>query len=140
MSGGPDDQQTPRGLRHWLGFLGSGTLAFAVDGGVLKLLTVGMSAPVLPSRLISISAAMVVGWLAHRTFTFAVATRPSWAEFARYLGVGWTASALNYLIFAAIMFVRPATEPLLGIFVSGIAAMVASYLGMRFGAFAPHRR
>ena len=136
MSGTPDDKHTGRGLRHWLGFLGSGVLAFVVDGGVLKLLTAIAGAPLLPSRLLSISAAMVVGWLSHRTFTFAIKTPPTWTEFGRYVSVGWAVSALNYLVFAAIIFIFPGVEPLVAVFISGIVAMVASYLGMRFGAFA----
>ena len=135
MSGETQQGKVTGGLRHWLGFLGSGGFAFVVDGGVLKLLTLGFAAPVLPSRLISISIAMVAGWLAHRTFTFAITTPPTWAEFGRYIGIGWVVSALNYLLFAAIIFVWPNLEILIALFIAGLIAMVASYLGMRFGAF-----
>ena len=78
---------------------------------------------------------MVAGWLMHRTFTFAVQARPSVAEFVRYAGVAWTAAALNYGVFVAILLVRPGTEPLVALVVSSVAAMVFAYLGMRFGAF-----
>ena len=136
MSGSPDT----RGLRHWLGFLGSGTMAFVVDGSVLKLLTNGVGLPVLGSRIVSISAAMVVGWWCHRTFTFAVAAPPSWPEFGRYLGVAWSASALNYALFAAILYVRPETESLIALLIAGLIAMFASYLGLRFAAFTRHHK
>ena len=31
------DEPAHRGLRHWLGFVGSGTTSFVVDAGVLPL-------------------------------------------------------------------------------------------------------
>lgn len=135
MTAHQNNNHTPSPLRHWLGFLGSGTSAFIVDAGVLKVLTVGAGWPVLPSRILSISVAMVVGWLCHRTFTFAVAAPPTIAEFAKYLGVAWTASALNYALFAGILLARPQTDILVALVLAGVVAMVASYLGMRFGAF-----
>jgi putative flippase GtrA len=123
------------GLAHWAGFVGSGVLSFVIDSGVLKLLTVGFGFPVLPSRIASIFTAMVIGWLAHRTFTFRVKERPSWGEFGRFLGVAWSTAALNYVLFAAILWVRPQLDPVIAIFLSGLVAMVWSYVGLRFAAF-----
>ena len=128
-------QPSTGGMRHWLGFLASGTLAFVVDAGVLKLLTAGASWPVLHARVVSIALAMIAGWLAHRTFTFAIKTQPTLAEFAKYLGVAWSASALNYGIFAAILLLFPGTNTLSALVIAGLFAMVASYLGLRFAAF-----
>ena len=129
------DGQAHGGLKHWLGFLGSGMLSFAVDASVLKFLTVVVGWPVLTSRLLSIAVAMVAGWLAHRTFTFAVKQPPSLAEFLRFVGAALSASAVNYALFAAILFMRPQTDVLLALVLAGGVAMVASYLGFRFGAF-----
>lgn len=129
------DGQAHGGLKHWLGFLGSGMLSFAVDASVLKFLTVVVGWPVLTSRLLSIAVAMVAGWLAHRTFTFAVKEPPSLAEFLRFVGAALSASAVNYALFAAILFMRPQTDVLLALVLAGGVAMVASYLGFRFGAF-----
>lgn len=122
-------------VRHWLGFLVSGGAAFAVDALVLELLTALLGIAPIVARLIAISLAMVAGWLMHRTLTFAVQARPSVAEFVRYAGVAWSAAALNYGVFVAILLVRPGTEPLVALVVSSVAAMVLAYLGMRFGVF-----
>src|SRR5262245_54933187 len=87
---------TPAGqrpLRHGLAFLLSGGTAFAVDATVLELLTALLGVPAIAARVAAIALAMVAGWLMHRTFTFAVATPPNLAEFVRYAGVAWTASA-----------------------------------------------
>ncbi len=127
--------QGARGLKHGLGFLGSGIFAFLVDAGVLKLLTSLAGLGALPARLVSISIAIVAGWLAHRRFTFAVTAPPSVNEFVKYVGVAWSAAAVNYAIFATVLFVRPLTDNMVAIFISGIGAMGVSYVGMRFGAF-----
>ena len=145
MSGGTGDGtsdgtsdgegRVTNGLAHGLGFLASGITSFAVDGGVLKLLTSGFGAPVLPSRVVSIAAAICVGWLMHRTFTFRVTAPPSLTEFARFVSVAWSTAVLNYLLFVAILYEWPAIEPLLAVFIAGVIAMVWSYVGLRFAAF-----
>ncbi len=137
MSGGPDHAHAPQtsGLAHWLGFLGSGVASFLIDGGVLKLLTHVFDAPVLPARVASIAVAMSVGWMLHRTFTFRITARPTLTEFVRFIGVAWSTAVVNYLMFAAILYLRPSIEPLIAVFLSGLVAMVLSYLGLRFGAF-----
>jgi putative flippase GtrA len=137
MAGGPKhlapDGQHP--VRHWLAFLASGGTAFAVDAVVLELLTTVLGINPFAARLVAISLAMVAGWLMHRTFTFAVPGPPSLAEFIRYASVAWTASALNYGVFVAILLVLPGTQPLAALIVSSVVAMAFAYLGMRFGAF-----
>jgi putative flippase GtrA len=130
----PGDQHL---LRHWLGFLISGGVAFTVDALVLELLTRVAGLHPIGARLIAISFAMVAGWLMHRSLTFAVPTPPSLTEFLRYASVAWTAAAVNYGLFVLILVVRPATPPLVALVVSSIAAMTLSYLGMRFAAFRP---
>ncbi len=131
MSAHPD----VRDAKHWLGFLISGAIAFAVDGATMKLLTHFFGMPILASRLIGITLAMVAGWLAHRHLTFRLATPPSITEFVKYAGVAWTAAAINYVCFAGILFVWPALEPLIALLASSAVAMGAAYLGMRFAAF-----
>jgi len=129
---------TPAGqhpLRHGLAFLLSGGTAFVVDATILHLLTTLLGVPAIAARVLAIALAMVAGWLMHRTFTFAVATPPNVAEFVRYAGVAWTASAVNYAVFVLVLLVRPATHPLVALVVSSIAAMVLAYVGMRFAAF-----
>lgn len=122
-------------LRHGLAFLFCGGIAFAVDALVLELLTYLFGLHPIVARIGAICVAMVAGWLAHRTFTFALTTRPTVAEFLRYAAVGWLVSAINYALFVAIILLRPGIEPLLALIASSVVAMVFAYLGMRFGAF-----
>ncbi len=113
----------------------SGLIALAVDTGVLAGLTRLFALSPLIARLIAISCAMVAGWLCHRRWTFAVETRPTLAEFGRYAAVAWSVAALNYAIYAAILLAAPAIAPELAVVFSSVIAMVASYVGMRFGVF-----
>lgn len=126
---------TQHPIRHGLGFLVSGGTAFTVDALILALLTHLLDLHPIGARLIAISIAMVAGWLMHRTFTFAVAAPPSLAEFARYAGVAWTAAAVNYGIFVAIVLALPWLDPLAALLVASAIAMFVAYFGMRFGAF-----
>jgi hypothetical protein len=79
--------------------------------------------------------AMTSGWLSHRTFTFALKTPPTIAEYLRYMAVGWFVSAVNYGVFVIILLLRPVTEPLTALLGSSVVAMFFAYFGMRFAAF-----
>jgi putative flippase GtrA len=125
-------------LRHGLAFLICGGISVAVDAVILKMLIGFLGLHPLLARLFSISIAMTAGWMSHRTFTFALTTPPTVAEFLRYVAVGWGVSAVNYGLFAAIMLVWPATEPLVALFASAFVAMFFAYFGMRFAAFRTH--
>lgn len=122
-------------LRHGLAFLICGFISLCVDAIILKLLTIYVGMHPFLARIIAISIAMVSGWLSHRTFTFALTTRPTIAEFLRYVAVGWFVSAVNYGVFVAILLIRPATEPLLALIGSSVVAMFFAYFGIRFAAF-----
>ena len=122
-------------LRHGLSFIASGAVAFAVDAAVLELLSAGLGLHPVIARLIAISLAMVAGWLMHRRYSFAVPAPPSVAEFLRYVGVAWTAAAINYGLFVLIVLIDPKFGPLPAMIVSSLAAMIFAYLGMRFAAF-----
>ncbi len=62
-------------VKHGLGFLFSGGLAFLIDASILTVLTLLGMHPIV-ARLFAISIAMVAGWLAHRRFTFRLSTPP----------------------------------------------------------------
>lgn len=123
------------GWRHWAGFLVSGLIAFGTDVAVSKVLHDAFGLAWAISRFVAISIAMVAGWLAHRRLTFAVVTPPSMREFVRYASLAWTAAALNYVVFLALLWIVPAIEPVLAIAVASAFAMVVSYLGMKLAVF-----
>lgn len=130
----PQVRQTSA-LRHWTGFVFAGAVAFSVDSAILMLLTRLLHVPVLVSRLIAITLAMVASWLINRTITFPVDGRPTRAEFARFAAVGWAAAAVNYGIFALLILAWPSLHPVAAIAIASLFAMTFAYLGMRFGVF-----
>jgi putative flippase GtrA len=122
-------------LRHVGGFILAGGVAFVVDSAVLMLLTRVFGVPPLAARLVAISLAMIVSWLINRTVTFPVLARPTGAEFTRFAAVAWVAAALNYAIFAGLIFMMPALHPVLAVGIASIGAMTLSYIGMKFSVF-----
>lgn len=122
-------------LRHGLAFLLSGSTAFLIDAGLLELLTAGLGVDPIAARLVSISCALVAGWLSHRRFTFRLASPPTVLEFVRYVGVQSTVALLNYGFYVAAILLRPGIAPVLALFISSAIAMVFSYVGIRFGVF-----
>jgi putative flippase GtrA len=126
--------ENPQG-RHYGGFVLAGGLAFATDASILEALTrfAGMS-PFL-ARPFGICAGMVVSWLINRTVTFAMHTPPHVSEFLKFAAVAWSAQAVNYLVFAAILLAVPATLPFIALVCACFVAMFFSYTGYRFGVF-----
>lgn len=125
----------PPPLRHYGGFVLAGLSALAIDAAILTLLMATFGWPPLAARLVSIAIAMVASWLINRTVTFAVRSRPTLAEFARFAAVSWLAQAVNYAVFAAILLVRPQTPPVTALVAASLVAMVVAYAGFRFGVF-----
>ena len=125
----------PRSLRHWGGFLFSGGTAALVDAGITTGLVHWVGLDPFSARVAGILVAMVAAWLLHRQITFAVTSPPSWREFARFAAVAWSANALNYAIYAAILLARPATLPVVALVISTGIAAIFSYVGFRLGVF-----
>lgn len=125
----------PSRARHFGGFLAAGILALITDGLVLTVLIDAAGLDPLVARLLSISAAMVVSWLVNRTVTFAVTETPTLAEFGQFAAVSWTAQAVNYALFAAILLIWPGTLPLVALVLASLVSMLVSYAGFRYGVF-----
>jgi putative flippase GtrA len=124
-----------RSFRHWGGFLFSGGTAFIIDAALTTGLIRFASFNPFGARLIAILVAMVAAWLLHRRITFNVRSAPNRREFGRFAAVAWSANALNYVAYAAILLVRPATFAFLALLASTILATFFSYAGFRLGVF-----
>lgn len=122
-------------VRHGAGFLAAGSIAFATDAAMLELLTRFGGLDPFSARLVAVLTAMVAAFFAHRRLTFAMTAPPSLVEFARFLAVAWSASAVNYGLYALVLLVRPDTAPLLALLAATVVSMAVSYFGMRFGVF-----
>jgi putative flippase GtrA len=122
-------------LRHYCGFLLAGALALITDGALLEIQTRIMGLDPLLARPFAIAVAMVVSWLINRNVTFAVQAPPSRREFVRFAAVSWTAQVVNYLLFATLLVMRPATPALLALVLASLVAMFISYFGFRYRVF-----
>lgn len=132
----PPTSSGPRSTaRHFGGFLASGLLAFAVDAAMLEVGVRLLDLEPLVARLAAISLAMVVGWLAHRRWTFAVEHSPTLGEFFRYAAAGWTSATINYVAFALLLLLVPTLPRLAALVASSIFSTIFSYITMRYGVF-----
>lgn len=122
-------------LAHGTGFLVSGLLAFTVDASILWFLTHFAGLDPYSARLIAIGAAMVTAYFAHRRLTFADTSPPSLAQFAKFASVAAAANATNYVVYVILLRAIATITPLAAMAVASAVAMVASYLGFRFGVF-----
>lgn len=121
--------------RHWLGFVASGGIAFAVDATILEIGVRVFALSPYTARLIAIAVAMLAGWLAHRRLTFAVADPPSLPEFVRYAGAASTGAILNYGLYALALVMLPDLNRLAALVLATSLALIYSYLAMRYGVF-----
>ncbi len=128
-------QARPPLHRHGLGFLASGLLAFAVDAAVLETGVRVFGASPLVARVAAISVAMVIGWLAHRRWTFAIRSKPTFGEFVRYAIAGWLAAFINYCLFAAQLLTVPDMHRMIALGAASGGSMIFSYIAMRYGVF-----
>jgi putative flippase GtrA len=122
-------------LRQGTGFLISGTLAFGVDAAVLAALTRYLGLDPFSARLLAIATAMVFAYFAHRRLTFEVKEPPSLHQFGKFVSIAAAAAGLNYAIYALLLLAVTGIEPLVAMAAASLAAMTASYLGLRFGVF-----
>lgn len=130
-----DIRPTRHWSRHWGGFIVSGAAAGAVDALVTLTLIRFAGRDPFSARLFAILLAMVVAWLLHRRITFAVSAPPSLKEFMRFAAIAWSANALNFAIYVAVLVAWPRTLPLAALVLGTGVAAVFSYLGFRLGVF-----
>jgi putative flippase GtrA len=121
-----------RGLGRVLAFLMAGGLGFAVDAGVLWLLTARFEVDPFAARLAAIAVAVATTWLLNRRFTFAAPNEGAAAlarEGARYGTVAAAGSAVNYAVYAAALVAAPGMPPLAALLLGSVVAMAFNYLG-----------
>ncbi len=92
---------------HQLGwFAVAGLVGFAVDGGILLLLTQRMDWDPFRARLLSFVAAATVTWLINRTRTFSrpVPRDSLLGEWLSYLGLMVVGGAINIGVYSLVIF------------------------------------
>lgn len=125
-------------VRQKATFLVVGTLAFALDAGLLWLLNHHGMPPWL-ARGLSLSVAVVVAWLANRRVTFGLTSLPHWREFWRYLSLAGSVAVLNYALYLGVLATGIVTHPVLATALSTVACMAVSFVGMQIFVFRPKK-
>jgi putative flippase GtrA len=114
-----------------------GVAGFAVDTAVLYLLRDWLGP--LIARVPSFLLAVVATWWLNRCFTFR--ERPSGLqaaqEFRRYLALMLSGGAVNYAVFATLLFVSETARahPVIGVAAGSLAGMGANLLASRLFLF-----
>lgn len=130
-----EEPQVPTLARQGVGFIVSGLIALAVDMCITSGLTRAFGVSAYLSRPAGIAVAMVVAWACHRKLTFAITSTPTLGEFARFAAVAWTVAAINYAIYASLLYLVAGIAPEIALIIASVVAMIISFLAMKFGVF-----
>jgi putative flippase GtrA len=120
-------------LRSLLWFLVAGALGFIADVAVLLSLRPWLGP--YAARVLSFLAAATVTWLLNRQMAFG--GPPSGlslrAEYLRYLGIMLGGAAINYAVYAVLVFMFGSTALRIALCVAAgsIAGLAANFLGAR---------
>jgi putative flippase GtrA len=112
-----------------LKFALTGGIGLLADAGALALLIKVLGLDPFTARLIAIAFALAVTWLINRNFTFGKSQHSLGGEALRYGGVGIAGSAINYVIYSAILIAAPQMGAFLALCLASAAVMVLSYAG-----------
>jgi len=125
-------------VRRLMAFGVVGFIGFVVDmAATLALMAVG--ADKLSARAVGIVIAMAVTYGLNRSLTFrdraSGGGRAEVAEGARYGVVAIGTSALNWAVYAGVLWLMPTLPPVIAIAIGSGTAMAASYVGYARFAF-----
>ncbi|AXS42054.1 GtrA family protein [Breoghania sp. L-A4] len=112
-----------------------GILGLIIDAGVLLLLHRGVGLDPIPARVLAILVAVSVTWGFHRRYTFSSQDPRRTAEWLRFVAVNGVGAAFNFSVYAALLFVFAALEPLVALAGASAAALIVNFTGSRIYAF-----
>ncbi|MEM7619201.1 MAG: GtrA family protein [Pseudomonadota bacterium] len=112
----------------------SGCVGFIVDAGLLQL-GIGLGFGAIESRIFSLAVALTVTWVLHRNYTFKALAQEPMSQYGKFIIVGLSGAALNFLIFTGILISQPPITPFIALVIASAIALIANYLGSRYFAF-----
>lgn len=125
-------------LRQGTSFVLIGLVGFAVDGGVLTLLSTSFAMNLFVARGFSFLLACLATWLLNRSFTFAAAASPrKGAEYGRYLLVQTGGALANLAIFSWLVMASAQMRavPILPLAIGAMAGLVINFSGARLWVY-----
>lgn len=135
----------PALVRKILSFGIVGTVGFAVDAGVLTLLSSKLGVNVYLARACSFTVAVFVTWLLNRNWVFKVdgpRTMTRTTEYISYLSVQAGGALINLSIFSLIIFYSPNLKayPIIPLAFGSIGGMFFNFIGAQLWVFRAKRR
>lgn len=115
-----------------------GVIGFAVDGGVLTLLSLGFGSNLFVARGVSFPLACLATWWLNRNFTFAAtAGRRRGAEYRRYLFVQTGGAVANLAVFSWLVMVSAEMRalPILPLAVGAVAGLAVNFSGAKLWVY-----
>jgi len=104
----------------------SGVAGFAVDAGLVALLTGALGLGPIIAQAIAFAAAVTVTWLINRHWTFAAHASDRWLhEWTRYVAANSIGAIVNNGVYVALVLTETmfSKEPILAIVAGSIAGM-----------------
>ena len=128
--------------RQLAGFALVGAVGFAVDGGVLSLLTHVLGLNVYLSRAFSFAAAATVTWLLNRTLVFRVNESPNkerGREYGRYFAVQSVGALVNLGVYSGLVAGFPFLHsvPIIALAIGALFGLIVNYTGSKYWVFRP---
>jgi putative flippase GtrA len=120
----------PRLSASVLRFGGVGAIGFAIDGGVMQLMTTVTGTSPLIARAISFPLALSATWALNRSWSFPTGReRAPLSQYRRYLAVQIAGFIINYALFATLVQSGGIwqQQPLLALVIGGLVSMMTTY-------------
>lgn len=127
-------------MRKFLLFSSVGAVGFAIDGGLLVLLSQMFDINLYVSRIFSFIVATIATWLLNRSLVFkveAVSLASSRREYGRYFFIQSGGALINLGVFSLLikMFQHLYQDPIIPLFVGALFGLLYNYTGVRYWAF-----
>lgn len=125
-------------MRQFALFCIAGVIGFLVDAGLVQGLVGGFGFDPYLSRVASFLCALTATWLFNRRYTFVPRRdEPLWREWLRYFVAMLGGFAVNYGVYAAMVYALPLVRawPVLGVAAGSIAGLTVNYASSRWWVY-----
>ncbi len=116
----------------------SGTVGFAVDAGIVFVLTTILGLSPIPAQIVAFSIAVTATWLINRNWTFAGMASERWLrEWMHYVVANSFGALVNNGVYIVLVLWKTAfyKTPVLAVAVGSIAGMVFNFLASKLFIF-----
>jgi len=120
----------------------SGVAGFAVDAGLVALLTGALGQGPIIAQVIAFAAAVTVTWLINRHWTFAAHASDRWLhEWTRYVAANSIGAVVNNSVYAILVLTLAVfyKDPIFAVAAGSVAGMGFNFSSSKFIVFKSNR-